>query len=69
MIIKKGNIINDINNLLNISIALLKTQEYNSKYEIRKNERKKYVKIISKMLVNKAMMIKKMNMKIINIMK
>ena len=41
MIIKKGIIKNDINDLLNMSIDLLKTQEYNSKYEIRKNERKK----------------------------
>ncbi len=28
-----------------MSIDLLKTQEYNSKYEIRKNERQKYLKI------------------------
>ena len=45
MIIKKGIIKNDINDLLNMSIDLLKTQEYNSKYEIRKNEKKKYLKI------------------------
>ena len=45
MIIKKGIIKNDINDLLNMSIDLLKPQEYNSKYEIRKNERQKYLKI------------------------
>ena len=56
MIIKKGIIKNDIYDLLNMLIELLITQEYNSKYEI-------------KMIVNKVMMIKEVNMKIMNIIK
>ena len=40
IIIQKGIIKNDINNLLNISIELLKSQEFNAKYEIKKKEKK-----------------------------
>ena len=40
MVIQRGIIKNDINDLLNLSIELLKSQEYNAKYELRKNYKK-----------------------------
>ena len=40
MVIQRGIIKNDINDLLNLSIELLKSQEYNAKYELRKNNKK-----------------------------
>ena len=40
MVIQRGIIKNDINDLLNLSIELLKSQEYNAKYELRKNIKK-----------------------------
>ena len=41
IIIKNGIITGNINDLLDISIELLKDQEHNAKYEIKKKERKK----------------------------
>ena len=40
LIIQHGIIKNDINDFLNLSIELLKSQEYNAKYEIKKNDKK-----------------------------
>ena len=40
LIIQRGIIKNDINDFLNLSIELLKSQEYNAKYEIKKNDKK-----------------------------
>ena len=41
IIIQKGIIKGDINDLLNISVELLKVQEYNAKYELKKKDKKK----------------------------
>ena len=41
-VIQKGIIKGDINDLLNITVLLLKTQEYNGKYEIRKKNKKDF---------------------------
>ena len=42
IVIQKGIIKGDINDLLNMTILLLKTQEYNGKYEIRKKNKKDF---------------------------
>ena len=40
ILIQRGIIKNDITDFLNLSIELLKAQEYNAKYEIKKNDKK-----------------------------
>ena len=42
IVIQKGIIKGDINDLLNMTVLLLKTQEYNGKYEIRKKNKKDF---------------------------